>query len=225
MIDEGYIKFDIRWTKTPPLTHPQIDTLNRWRSRLMDARLIGHYDELGIGYGNLSARVGDGDHFIISATQTGHIAVAGPEHFALVTEVDIAKSSVSCRGPLRASSESMTHAALYALDPAIRSVVHAHDAKLWSEVLNTIPTTGPEIAYGTPEMAQDFARLCEDSGFLGVGIAAMAGHDAGLVAIGSSVEQASRRILDISDAAHGRRRPGAQLPGSVATTIGSSRKR
>ena len=203
MIDEGYVKFDMRWTKTPPLTCPEIETLNRWRSRLIDARLIGHYEKLGIGYGNLSARVGDNGHFIISATQTGHIRSAGPEHYALVTAADVASNSVSCEGPMRASSESMTHAAIYALDPAIRSVVHVHDAELWSRVLNTIPTTGARIAYGTPEMARDFVRLCEDSRFLTTGIAAMAGHEGGLVAVGSSVEQAARRILDLGEAERG----------------------
>lgn len=203
MIDEGYIKFDIRWTKTPPLTFPELETLNHWRSRLIDARLIGHYETLGIGYGNLSTRIGDSGHFVISATQTGHIQSAGPEHYALVTEADVATNSVSCEGPMQASSESMTHAAIYALDPSIRSVVHVHDAELWSRLLNTIPTTGPQKAYGTPEMAQDFARLCKDGSFLQTGVAVMAGHDAGLVAIGSSVEQAARRILDLSRTTRG----------------------
>ena len=200
MIDEGYTKFDIRWTKTPPLTCPELETLNHWRSRLIDARLIGHYEALGIGYGNLSTRVGYNGQFIISATQTGHIRSAGPEHYALVTSADIAANSVSCEGPMQASSESMTHAAIYALDPAIRSVVHVHDAELWSRVLHRIPTTGAGIAYGTPEMARDFVRLCEDGRFLAIGIAAMAGHEAGLIAMGSSVEQAARRILDLSEA-------------------------
>ncbi len=203
MIDEGYVKFDIRWTKTPPLTCPELEALNYWRSRLIDARLIGHYETLGIGYGNLSTRVGDDGHFIISATQTGHIRSAGPEHYALVTGADIAANSVSCEGPMQASSESMTHAAIYAVDPAIRSVVHVHDAELWSRFLDKIPTTGARIAYGTPEMAREFVRLCEDSRFLTIGVAAMAGHDAGLVAIGSSVEQAARRILDLGKAKRG----------------------
>lgn len=216
MIDEGYIKFRIRWTKTPPLAHPEIETLNRWRSRLFEARLIGQYEALGIGYGNLSVRVGDGSRFIISATQTGHIERAGAEHYALVTEADIAANTVTCEGPLQASSESLTHAALYALDPAIRSVVHVHDADLWSRVLNTIPTTGPRIAYGTPEMARDFARLCDDSDFLSSGIAAMAGHDDGLVAIGSSIERASRRILELRLSRQGRRQGNAKNSGRGA---------
>ena len=197
MIDEGYVKFDMRRTRTPPLTFPELDTLNHWRSRLIDARLIGHYEELGIGYGNLSTRVGDTAHFIISATQTGHIRSAGAEHYALVTEADIVANSVSCEGPMQASSESMTHAAIYSLDPAIRSVVHVHDPDMWSRLLNEIPTTGSGIAYGTPEMAQDFVRLRQDTRFLETGVAAMAGHDSGLVAIGASIEQAARRVLDL----------------------------
>ncbi len=43
--------------------------------------------------------------------------------------------------------------ALYQVDNAIRAVVHVHSAGLWEANLNRLPTTKPEVAYGTPEMA------------------------------------------------------------------------
>lgn len=195
MIDEGYIKFDVDWTVSPPLTHREIDALIRWRSVLFEAGLIGHYASLGIGFGNLSARVDDSRQFVISATQTGHIAATGPEHYALVTDYDVDRNWVACRGPLKASSESLTHAAIYALDASIKAVVHVHDDTLWSRSLQVIPTTRPDVAYGTPEMAREFGRLFAETDFGIVGVAAMAGHEAGLVAVGGSIAEAASRIL------------------------------
>ncbi len=198
MIDEGYIKFDIDWTETPASEGiPGIDELIRWRDRLFDVGLVGYYDDIGVGYGNLSARIGDSTEFVISGTQTGHIPRTGPEHYAVVTHYDIAANRVSCRGPVKASSESMTHAALYELDPACRSVVHVHHPSLWARSVNAIPTTAADVAYGTPAMAREFERLYRETDFATGRVAAMAGHDAGLLAVGPSVAAAAQRLLDL----------------------------
>ena len=192
MIDEGYIKFDIDWTEGEPPDADLIGPLEEWRSILFDAGLIGHYADLGIGYGNLSMRL-TGDEFVISATQTGHLAQTTAEHYCRVTGFDIDANSVQCRGPLKASSESMTHAAIYAQDAAIRAIVHVHDDALWSWALARIPATGADVAYGTPAMAREFQRLVADPGFDGVAV--MAGHEGGLIAVGDSVAAAARRII------------------------------
>lgn len=197
MIDEGYIKFQIDWTPAPPLSLAEIASLNRWRMRLFDAGLIGHYESLGVGFGNVSARIGDSARFVISATQTGHVAKTGPEHYALVTDYDIELNRVVCRGPRQASSESMTHAAIYARDPSTRAVVHVHEEAVWSRSRNSIPTTRPEAAYGTPEMARELARLYDETDFAALGVAAMAGHEAGLIAIGADIADAATRILEL----------------------------
>ena len=57
MIDEGYIKFESKWQRTEPLDFPDIDDLIKWRRPLYAAGLIGHYEDLGIGYGNISLRM------------------------------------------------------------------------------------------------------------------------------------------------------------------------
>ena len=159
------------------------------------AELIGHYKELGIGFGNISIRCGDPGQFLITGTQTGHIASTTDQHYSLVTNYDIERNEVFCSGPVQASSEAMTHAAIYELDPSIAAVVHVHSRSLWDRHMNRLPTTNPDVAYGTPEMAREFRRLYTDSIFDSEGIAVMGGHDEGLISIGESLEQAARKIL------------------------------
>jgi L-ribulose-5-phosphate 4-epimerase len=198
VIDEGYTKFVVDWTQSAALDYPEIDELNRWRSPLYDAGLIGHYQQFGIGYGNISHRV-DKNQFVISSTQTGQLAELQRRHYALVTAVDVTANRVACSGPLQASSESMTHAMLYSLDVKITAVVHVHSSELWTRLKDNIPTTAADVGYGTPAMAQEFARLYRDTGFADDGIAVMAGHEDGLITIGESMAEAATRVLELLD--------------------------
>ena len=194
-IDEGYIKYDSHWTPGPAPDPAATELLDAWRRPLFEAGLIGHYAELGIGYGNISVRGGEPRQFIISGTQTGHIGETVADHYALVTDYDIAQNSVSCVGPVEASSESLTHAAIYELDPDINAVVHVHSRRLWDSLRDCVPTTAANVEYGTPEMAREFGRLYRDTGFARDGIAVMAGHEEGIVSIGASLEEAATRVL------------------------------
>lgn len=197
MIDEGYTKYVVEWDDRAPLDDPGVAELERWRRPLFDAGLVGQYEDLGIGYGNLSVRCGDSREFLVSGTQTGHLARTGPAHYARVTGYDIDRNTVYCRGAVQASSESLTHAAIYELDPGIRAVVHVHDPDLWQQLLGLWPTTGADVAYGTPEMAREFSRLATETDFLEGGIAVMAGHEDGVVSIGRNLEEAATRVLDV----------------------------
>lgn len=193
--DEGYIKYDIDWTPGPAPDVAAARALDAWRRPLFAAGLIGVYEELGIGYGNLSTRCGERGQFLISGTQTGKLATTDERHYALVTGVDIDANSVCCVGPVKASSEAMTHAAIYALDDDIGAVVHVHSRVLWDRFRNELPTTDAAVAYGTPEMAREFSRLYAESGFDRAGIAVMAGHEDGLISFGATLETAARRML------------------------------
>ncbi|MDJ0814510.1 MAG: class II aldolase/adducin family protein [Woeseiaceae bacterium] len=193
-IDEGYIKFESHWTPGPAADPELTALLDRWRQPLFDAGLIGHYDELGVGYGNLSVRARDSG-FVISGTQTGHIRNTGGPHYALVTDYDIAANQVFSTGPVEASSESLTHAAIYELDATISAVVHVHSASLWAKHLGRLPTTADDISYGTPEMARELERLLRNTAFATSGVAVMAGHEEGVIAYGRSLEEAAGRIL------------------------------
>jgi ribulose-5-phosphate 4-epimerase/fuculose-1-phosphate aldolase len=195
MIDEGYIKFDSHWRKTQALDNTEIESLNRWRRPLYVAGLIGHYAEHGIGFGNLSVLAAAARQFIISGSQTGHLPELGAEHYALVEDYDIERNRVYSIGAHEASSESMTHAAIYELDPDIAAVVHVHSERLWAVLKGSAATTNAEVAFGTPEMAREFRRLFRETDFQKTGVAIMAGHDSGLVSTGRNLQEAAERIL------------------------------
>lgn len=196
-IDEGYIKFESDWMPGPAPPAEAIDRLERWRRPLFDEGLIGHYDDLGVGYGNISIRLA-GEQFVISGTQTGHLPETTAKHYALVTGYDIAANRVSSTGEVQASSESLTHAAIYELDQRINAVVHVHSRSLWNMFRDQLPTTSPDISYGTPEMAEEFRRLFRDTDFAAMGIAVMGGHEEGILSFGDTLEEAAVRVLSLA---------------------------
>ncbi len=194
-IDEGYIKYDSRWSPGPAPDAGIVAGIERWREPLYAAGLVGQYAELGIGYGNLSVRVDETGRFVITGTQTGHLEATGPEHYALVTATDIPANTVWSTGPVKASSEAMTHAAIYALSRGIGAVVHVHSEALWRRYLDVLPTTRGDVPYGTPAMAAEFTRLWSEGRFRNDGLAVMAGHDEGIVSIGATIGEAAERVL------------------------------
>ena len=198
-IDEGYIKHTSDWTPGPPPDPAATETLSRWRRRLHAARLIGFYADLKIGYGNISIRCRNSTQFVISGSQTGFHAETDGRHYALVTKYDIGANRVSSIGPVRASSEALTHAALYELSDDINAVVHVHSTSLWTKLKHRIPTTSKSVAYGTPEMAHEFQRLYQESEFSDYRIAVMAGHEDGLVCVGETLEETAQRVLRLSE--------------------------
>jgi ribulose-5-phosphate 4-epimerase/fuculose-1-phosphate aldolase len=198
-IDEGYIKYQSHWSPGPAPSIEAARLLDQSRRRLFAARLIGHYEDLNVGYGNISIRFGAPRQFLITGTQTGHIAQTNELHYSLVTDYDIEGNEVHCTGPVKASSEAMTHAAIYELDASIGAVVHVHSLALWDRHLNKLPTTDRTIGYGTPEMAREFQRLYGETAFRSEGLAVMAGHEEGLIGIGESLEQATAKILSLLD--------------------------
>ncbi len=199
-IDEGYIKYVSHWTPGPATHVRAAREIDTWRQPLFAAGLIGVYEDLGIGYGNISVRRGSCELFLISGTQTGHLQATDERHYSLVTDCDIRSNVVRCSGPVQASSEAMTHAAIYALGDAIGAVVHVHSGELWQRNLNKLPTTDVAIAYGTPDMARELERLYRMAGFREAGVAVLAGHDEGLISFGTTLEEAVTRIMCISHA-------------------------
>lgn len=200
-IDEGYIKYRSFWTKAPVPNAAATEELEIWRQPLFAAGLIGHYEELGIGYGNISVRSGEPGQFLISGTQTGHVAKTDKSHYSLVTSYNTHANIVCSVGLVQASSEAMTHAAIYGLDINIGAIVHVHSQVLWRSLLNELPTTRADVAYGTPQMANEFRRLYRDTAFRQTGLAVMAGHEEGLLSFGSTLGEATRRILELLEPA------------------------
>jgi len=205
-IDEGYVKYQSFWTKAPIPHAAAADELETCRRPLFDAGLIGQYEEYGIGYGNISIRCGGPGEFLISGTQTGHIPTTDRTHYSQVTSWSVHGNKVCCVGPVQASSEAMTHAAIYQLDLNIGAIVHVHSGPLWRHYLQKVPTTNPDVAYGTPQMADEFRRLYRDTEFRQTKLAVMAGHEEGLLSFGTTLAEAADRVLELQ-AAFQRRLP------------------
>ncbi len=195
--DEGVIKFHCQWTKTGSLTQGRIENLNLARNRLYDLGFIG-VDDDGIGFGNISIRNGKGNQFIISGTQTGGIPRLHAAHYTRVTGFDLAQNSVTCEGPIQASSESLTHAMLYGLSGEIQAVIHIHHRDLWARLLNKVPTTSKAVPYGTPEMALEVKRLFKEAKLDEKKIFVMAGHEEGIVAFGKKLDEAGQILLNLA---------------------------
>ena len=186
-IDEGYIKFNCDW-KNKPLQIAIPDELLKVRDKLHQLKLIGHLKKLNIGYGNISIKTNAG--LIISGTQTGHIFPITKEAFTLITSYNIKENKVFCEGLVKASSETMTHAAIYETSESIKAVIHIHSKKLWNKLLYKVPTTAATIPYGTPEMANEIKRLLNENKDGELKIIAMAGHQDGLISYGNSINEA-----------------------------------
>lgn len=195
MTDEGYIKFNAQWERTPPLPIASLTELQRWRRKLYGLSLIGAYED-GIGFGNISQRYGDADQFIISGSKTGNFAELTSMHYSLVTAVDIERNTLHCRGPVVASSESMSHVAVYSECPWVNGVIHVHDLEMWERLLHQVPTTARGATYGSPEMAYSIVRLLRETDLPERKIFVMEGHREGIFTFGRDLEEAGRILLD-----------------------------
>ena len=194
-LTDGYIKFNCHLT-TEKLVIPSelYIPLNHWREELWLECLIGAYPD-GVGYGNISVRVPQSNQFYISGTATGGIPELDQIHYPLVERCDPAQSSIWCRGLIKASAESMSHAAIYNASPEIGAVVHIHSPELWQKYLDILPTTDKKVEYGTPEMAYEIDRIMKSPETLQKKIFVMGGHTEGIIAFGKTVEDAALTIL------------------------------
>ncbi|MFT5142510.1 MAG: L-ribulose-5-phosphate 4-epimerase [Rhodothermales bacterium] len=195
MHDEGYIKFECEWIEAPARAWHKIGALNEWRQLLHDAGLIGAHPD-GIGYGNISIRDTPAREFIITGSMTGHARELGPQHFTRVIDYDFDANRLTCKGPVIASSESLTHASFYEASRAIGAVIHVHHAGLWNTYKGKLPTTSPSVTYGTPEMAYEVIGLLRAKDRPAKQLVIMGGHEDGVLAYGASLGQAASTLLN-----------------------------
>jgi L-ribulose-5-phosphate 4-epimerase len=194
---EGYIKFNCNWEQREIQFQEDIFTqLETARAQLYELGLIGMYPD-GIGFGNISVKFGESKSFIITGSATGQFAKLNQSHYSLVTRYDFEKNTISCSGRTKASSESLTHAAVYESLPEVGAVVHVHCLWLWEKLLNDYPATSSEIEYGTPEMADAIGKLASEINGTEEKIIVMGGHREGILAFGSTLMEATSQILNI----------------------------
>lgn len=201
---EGVVKFDLEYRPSAALSRAVLAELDAWRALLHQLGLVGldpaRYG--GVGYGNVSMRLPPYDappgarRFAISGTQTGALASLAPEHYAVVTAYAVAENRVIAEGPVRPSSESLTHAMLYDLDGRLRFVFHVHSPEIWRAAASLgLPVTDADAPYGTPAMAAAVRRLYECGGFTVPGLFVMGGHEDGVIAVGERAEEAGGALI------------------------------
>ncbi|HET9278034.1 MAG TPA: class II aldolase/adducin family protein, partial [Flavitalea sp.] len=172
----------------------KVAELNMWREIMYNKGLIGVYPD-GIGFGNISMRCNE-NTFLISGTATGGLPTLGHSHYSLVTNYDLHTNSITCVGPLKASSESLTHALIYECSAATNAVIHIHDLDLWNRLLHHAPTSSENISYGTPEMANEIKRLFDETALSIEKIIVMGGHREGIISFGKDLEEAGSILID-----------------------------
>jgi L-ribulose-5-phosphate 4-epimerase len=148
----------------------------------------------GIGYGNISTRF-QKNKFIITGSATGSLTKLTTNHYTLVTDYDFNRNMLTTVGPIKASSESLTHAIIYKSQKSVNAVMHVHHLELWKRLLNTLPATKPNIEYGTTAMTGDIQRLFRETNLSEQKIFAMGGHEEGIVAFGKDLDEAGKIIF------------------------------
>jgi len=192
MSDDGYIKFACNLVPAKSPDFHSIDRLNQWRTRLHEFGLIGVYPD-GVGFGNVSLR-STNDQFIISGTATGGLHLLSNHHYVLVESFNLLKNSLTCSGTIKASSESLTHGAIYQANSKIMYILHVHHLGLWETYLHRLPTTPLNVTYGTPEMAYALANLVKQSDHNPSTIV-MGGHREGVIVCGEKLDETGNKLV------------------------------
>tara|TARA_Y100000590_G_C15748903_1_gene1023291 strand:- start:28448 stop:29098 length:651 start_codon:yes stop_codon:yes gene_type:complete len=201
MIDDGVIKFSFsEFLKTKAVPLAEFESLELQRKRLFEYNLIGEYLPEKIGFGNISIRKdyisrkeSTFPQFIITGTQTGALKDLTGEHYTRVVDGDLNSQSIGCHGPIEASSESLTHGAMYLASEKIKAIVHIHHKQMWEEMLKKdFPRTKDCTSYGTSEMAHEAMNLIKGKE---EGVLVMHGHQDGIIFYGQSIEEATELTL------------------------------
>lgn len=205
VIDDGVIKYDrSNFTYCPSLDEEEVHSLEYWRKKLYKLNLIGEYPEVNIGFGNMSVIQDYKNHFpserrqfVITGTQTGKFSDLTGAHYTRVLDYDIENLKIKTMGPIEASSEALTHAAIYMANPAINVIFHIHSTEIWKGMIeDNADFTCESIPYGTVEMAHATQKCVAQKTR---GTLCMRGHEDGIVIYGEDFETVGRLTLELND--------------------------
>lgn len=197
---EGVVQFGYTLTQSSPpfTTGADFAELQSWRRILHRLALLGQSDDAydGFAYGNLSMRRPDmSASFLISATQTGGLEHTAPEDWVLIEHYDLASFQVSAVGQKPPSSESITHAMVYAADPDIACVLHVHNQHIWRHAEGLgLATTGKDTGYGSPALAHEVSRLLIDNPVRPL-VFTTPGHEDGVFACGADLGETASALI------------------------------
>lgn len=196
---EGVIKYQLHHTQQPISHLLSLTEINAWRTIAVRLGLIGQTPERydNIGFGNISQRLApDSTQFVISGTQTGHIEQLKPEHYCFIVKADPHQNRLESCGLCKPSSESLTHASIYAQDMSIQTVIHAHSPEIWKHTVSLgLPHTKADVPYGTVEMAAAVEHLFQSGKLMQISLFTMLGHEDGVVAFGKNMREAAWELI------------------------------
>jgi len=196
---EGVIKYQLKHVQLPFDPSFSITEINAWRTIFVRLDLIGQDPERydNIGFGNISQRIDpDSDQFLISGTQTGHIEHLSLEDYALVIKAEPHQNRLQSCGLCKPSSESLTHACVYAYNNTIQAVIHAHSPEIWKHTVALgLPHTRADIPYGTVEMATAVEQLFQSGELMQTSLFTMLGHEDGVIAFGKNMQEAAWELI------------------------------
>lgn len=203
--EEGVSKFDLQYSGSPAVAAIDLRELNAWRRLFRQLELIGQDPERygGYGFGNVSQRVPPYNApigkrpFIVTGTQTGALARLDDSHYVLVTEYSAQYNRIVATGPIKPSSESLTHGMIYNMDDMIHFVLHVHSPDIWQAAASlNIPETSAAVQYGTPEMAREVQRLFRETALKQKKIFSMRGHPDGVMSFGTTAQEAGGILIE-----------------------------
>lgn len=195
-VTDSYIKYLCNFTYDTNISNPDINKFNHLRSILLELRLIGTYPD-GVSYGNLSQKQKN-NAVIITGTNTGSKTTLTPLDFSCIYDYSINDNFVTCKGGKRASSESLTHLAIYENSSA-EVVVHIHSLRLWEKLIHIYPSSSPEAKFGTVELANEFKDLIQKYEMTSSGVIISGGHKEGIFLFDVSFENVYTLLSRIID--------------------------
>ncbi len=186
---EGTIKFAYELlTPTDPIAGDEIARpLFAWRTLFRRLGILGQHPERyeGFGFGNLSARDPDRTtEFVISASQTSGFEDFDTSHLVRITNCNLDRFWADALGTYPPSSETITHAMVYAADPKVKWVFHCHCPEIWKLTDDlTLPHTPLDVAYGSTNMVLAVSKLLATHHSRPIVFTTM-GHEDGIFACG-----------------------------------------
>lgn len=193
---EGVVKYSLSFIEKELFFENEYHALEECRKRLYALGAIGAYDD-GLGYGNISVRINNGEEFLITATQTGHLSNLSKDEYSLVEKIDYDTFKTTASGKSKPSSECITHGAIYGLSENINAVIHIHNEKLWNFMLDNGYLSTNDTPYGTPEMVEDVVNIYKDIEALSNNVFVMKGHFEGIVSFGRNLAEAETVLFNI----------------------------
>lgn len=195
MAYEGVIKFKFKCQDINFLI-PENDfnIINPIRQLLKEKNYLGQYPD-GISYGNVSMRNNNTDEFYITASDTGKLVNTQQSQYVKITSCDLKNNLCYYMGSALPSSETLSHFIIYTYCPEAKAVIHIHDKKLWEKLKNKVPTSHPDVEYGTIKMVNEIIYLLQNTSLKHEKVLVMGGHEDGLISFGATIEEAFNLLI------------------------------